>query len=564
MVRARTACITCRTERAKCELSKDDPVCQRCKERGQPCKFENVQNAGSRRACMNCHDWKVKCDTDRPACEKCRQLGLTCEYMHEPDLRGGRAPPKDGKRQQHRQRNTSCDKGKRECQTGEQLDFQYQHENAQNDVRLQDGGGRGSTIGYPLTPKSDAHPVQGLPAEGNSFSAAGGLDDPELGTLLMVQGCSTTSFENTSATETLGYPTSFHPWEWYPFQLDPCGMFCNDDPCLRLDGMDPSMLLHDGRGPFSWYGYGSGMAAQTPYGVQGLSPPTVDRYGYGGYDPFNSYRYATPDTLSSSAQADAPNAGPRGGTEQYTGDEILRQVDGKYHCPFPGCPKAFPAVSWLRRHYLSHTGEKPHVCLFPGCGARFSQAGNLHKHEKLHDGRRLLLGNSTLREGRTVSRTTRSRSTRGCERCKKRRVKCDGSDPERCMASKNTEVRSKHGCITCKQRRVKCDEGRPTCQQCAKGGRQCGYGGGRIERPFEHPPQEEMANRPDVIGLFEDSNIMPRLEFQDYLASTLEGTPTTADAREQEWQLPLQLDWSCLYYDNVGLSLDDMVQTRSV
>ncbi|KAF1830038.1 hypothetical protein BDW02DRAFT_121907 [Decorospora gaudefroyi] len=35
--------------------------------------------------------------------------------------------------------------------------------------------------------------------------------------------------------------------------------------------------------------------------------------------------------------------------------------------------------------------------------------------------------------------------------------------------------RTRSGCFTCRQRRVKCDEGRPVCERCAKGSRECIY-----------------------------------------------------------------------------------------
>lgn len=49
------------------------------------------------------------------------------------------------------------------------------------------------------------------------------------------------------------------------------------------------------------------------------------------------------------------------------------------------------------------------------------------------------------------------------------------------------------GCVTCKQRRVKCDERKPTCNRCAKAGRQC--------RGYAPPPPKDRnaAGQPLVI-----------------------------------------------------------------
>lgn len=52
--------------------------------------------------------------------------------------------------------------------------------------------------------------------------------------------------------------------------------------------------------------------------------------------------------------------------------------------------------------------------------------------------------------------------------------------PKRTRAS-TSKVRT--GCITCKARRVKCDEGKPICQRCTVGGRDCEYSTARVTAP---------------------------------------------------------------------------------
>jgi len=55
-----------------------------------------------------------------------------------------------------------------------------------------------------------------------------------------------------------------------------------------------------------------------------------------------------------------------------------------YLCPFEGCGKRFSLDFNLRSHMRTHTGERPYVCSFSGCGKRFAQEYNLRTHMKSH------------------------------------------------------------------------------------------------------------------------------------------------------------------------------------
>ncbi|KAG9780167.1 hypothetical protein KCU95_g11555, partial [Aureobasidium melanogenum] len=63
------------------------------------------------------------------------------------------------------------------------------------------------------------------------------------------------------------------------------------------------------------------------------------------------------------------------------------------------------------------------------------------------------------------------------------------------------------GCATCVSRRIKCDEGRPTCQKCAKSGRQCpGYS---RELQFRNKTVTVVSNRQRAVIISSRSTASP-------------------------------------------------------
>lgn len=59
----------------------------------------------------------------------------------------------------------------------------------------------------------------------------------------------------------------------------------------------------------------------------------------------------------------------------------------KVVCLWQGCKvynKPASSKSWLDRHILTHSGDKPFRCIVAGCGVRFTTQGGLERHVNSH------------------------------------------------------------------------------------------------------------------------------------------------------------------------------------
>ncbi|KAJ2785625.1 hypothetical protein H4R18_000441 [Coemansia javaensis] len=89
-----------------------------------------------------------------------------------------------------------------------------------------------------------------------------------------------------------------------------------------------------------------------------------------------------------------PGGGAEGGLCQTRkrSRHLDRGDDGedkrRYSCTFTGCAKQFKRHEHLKRHFRTHTGERPYKCPAPGCEKVFARMDNLNQHVRTHVNRK--------------------------------------------------------------------------------------------------------------------------------------------------------------------------------
>ena len=59
--------------------------------------------------------------------------------------------------------------------------------------------------------------------------------------------------------------------------------------------------------------------------------------------------------------------------------------DKVFECPQPGCRRQFKRQEHCKRHFRSHTGEKPYTCIVPECRRSFARQDHLQQHMRSHN-----------------------------------------------------------------------------------------------------------------------------------------------------------------------------------
>ncbi|ORX94307.1 hypothetical protein K493DRAFT_199599, partial [Basidiobolus meristosporus CBS 931.73] len=52
--------------------------------------------------------------------------------------------------------------------------------------------------------------------------------------------------------------------------------------------------------------------------------------------------------------------------------------------PCAVCHKTFGRLDNLKRHYKTHTGERPYFCTYPSCHKCFARSDQLARHQVTH------------------------------------------------------------------------------------------------------------------------------------------------------------------------------------
>jgi uncharacterized Zn-finger protein len=70
---------------------------------------------------------------------------------------------------------------------------------------------------------------------------------------------------------------------------------------------------------------------------------------------------------------------------QRNSNSTSPSAKNRHACDWPGCTWSFKRLEHLKRHMITHTGERKYTCGYPGCGKRFGRSDNFAAHYRTHN-----------------------------------------------------------------------------------------------------------------------------------------------------------------------------------
>ncbi|GES78486.1 zinc finger C2H2 protein ECU08_0560-like [Rhizophagus clarus] len=70
---------------------------------------------------------------------------------------------------------------------------------------------------------------------------------------------------------------------------------------------------------------------------------------------------------------------------QRNSNSTSSSAKNRHACDWPGCTWSFKRLEHLKRHMITHTGERKYTCSYPGCGKRFGRSDNFAAHYRTHN-----------------------------------------------------------------------------------------------------------------------------------------------------------------------------------
>lgn len=115
-----------------------------------------------------------------------------------------------------------------------------------------------------------------------------------------------------------------------------------------------------------------------------LSPAGAADEHEQGVSRNNSLSYLFPLFGAGGAVSQSPGVQLPGAQVSAANTQTGTRRRAPYMCPQPLCGREFKRFQHLKRHQLTHSGEKPFRCPDARCGKAFARSDNLAQHIRIH------------------------------------------------------------------------------------------------------------------------------------------------------------------------------------